>query len=72
MPPGEHTALCMLGSIFKIGALPSLRHLSLPIDESSGKTSSKDKAKHDSKVNASLGERMDQIKQSYQKETSFA
>ena len=49
MPLKEHIALCMLGSLFEIGALPTLRHILLPINESEGKTSSKNEAKHDLK-----------------------
>ena len=49
MPPKEHSALRLLGSLFEMGALTTLRHISLPIDESEGTTSSGDEAKHDSK-----------------------
>ena len=49
MPLKVHIALCMLGSLFEIGASPKIKHISLPINESSGKNSSKDDAKHDSK-----------------------
>ena len=47
MPPKEHSALRMLGTLFEMGALPTLRHISLPINESEG--TSGDEAKHDSK-----------------------
>ena len=71
MPPKEHSALRMLGSLLEMGALPTLRHISLPIDESEGTTSSGMRINTILKLNTSLGDKMDQIRQSYQKETSF-